>query len=222
MPVSYQVAAALDEGLVEVYVPKAYPRRLGTLHRRRRAAVPQRLARASSIAKAKELTEEAVKPDAPLLEISYALEGIGEPALQYTLPLMAHPNPDVAFAMARAAAFIGDASGAAQDALLRIAARRRTPVPARRHPDARRRCRPAPSATRSCATCWSRRTRLARTAAYKVLVRNGDASIYTRWVSDPRDSRPRASATRSSRSTSCPPAASRSSTPRAAASRASR
>jgi hypothetical protein len=49
------------------------------------------------------------------------MEGMGSPALQYTLPLMVHPSTDVAFAMARASVFIGDDSGAAQDALLRIA-----------------------------------------------------------------------------------------------------
>jgi hypothetical protein len=120
MPAINIVAQALDEGIVEVFIPKSYKgdwqHFMGVVEQLYLSASPAVL-----VAKAKELTEEAVKPGSPLLEISYALEGIGEPALQYTLPLLAHPSPDVSFAMARASAFIPDPSGAAQQTLFRIA-----------------------------------------------------------------------------------------------------
>lgn len=120
MPAMYIAAQALDEGIVEVFVPKGYngdwEHFMGVVEQLYLNPSP-----AALVAKAKELAEEAIKPNAPLQEISYALEGIGEPALQYTLPLLAHPSPDVSFAMARASVFIGDPSGAAQQTLFRIA-----------------------------------------------------------------------------------------------------
>jgi hypothetical protein len=59
-------------------------------------------------AKARQLAEEAVKDDAPLLDISYCWEALGTPALPFMTPLMGNPKPDVAFAAARAAAFLKD------------------------------------------------------------------------------------------------------------------
>ena len=67
------------------------------------------------------LVEEAKKPDALLEDISYCWEGIGPPALSFIAPLLTDSRPDVAFAAARAAAFIGDPTGAANVALLSMA-----------------------------------------------------------------------------------------------------
>ena len=187
MPISYQVAAALDQGLVEVYVPGIY--RGDWQHFI--GVVEQLYVNSSAgnlVAKAKELSEQAVKPDSPLLEISYALEGIGEPALQYTLPLMAHASPEISFAMARASVFIGDESGAAQDTLLRIARNDQHPfqLPAVQTLGA---LPASPERNQKLRTVLESRNTLARIEAYKVLVRNKDTSIYTRWISDPRDGR---------------------------------
>jgi hypothetical protein len=170
MPAINIVAQALDEGIVEVFVPKAYQgdwqHFMGVIEQLYMAGSPAVL-----VAKAKQLTEEAVKPGAPLLEISYALEGIGEPALQYTLPLLANPSPDVSFAMARASVFVGDASGASQQTLVRIARDDNNPfqleaihtlgaLPS------------SPERNQRLHELLESPNRLARTEAYKILARN--------------------------------------------------
>jgi hypothetical protein len=58
--------------------------------------------------KCNELVEMAHKPGAPLADISLCWEAMGEPALPTFESLISDPNPDVAFAAARAAAFLGD------------------------------------------------------------------------------------------------------------------
>jgi hypothetical protein len=70
-------------------------------------------------AKAKQLAEEAVKPEAPLLDISYCWEGLGPTALPFITPLMGDVNPEVAYAAARAAAFLKDQT--AQNVLITMA-----------------------------------------------------------------------------------------------------
>jgi hypothetical protein len=69
--------------------------------------------------KAKMLAAQALKPNAPLMDISFCLEGIGEEALPSIQKLYTHPSPEVAFAAARAGGFIGDPS--ADETLLEIA-----------------------------------------------------------------------------------------------------
>src|SRR5205814_1658827 len=56
------------------------------------------------------LAAEAVKPGAPLMDISYCWEGIGEESLPVVQKLYTNASADVAFAAARAGAFIGDSS----------------------------------------------------------------------------------------------------------------
>jgi hypothetical protein len=69
--------------------------------------------------KARQLAQEAVKPDAPLMDISYAWEALGKLSIPYITPLMTDPRPQVQFASARAAAFLDDPYG--QDRLVQIA-----------------------------------------------------------------------------------------------------
>lgn len=80
-------------------------------------------------AKARELVGEARKPGAPLQDISYCWEGLGSVALPELAPLLADATTptDVRFAAARAAAYIGDPSGAALRSLYDIAAAPRNP-----------------------------------------------------------------------------------------------
>ncbi len=99
------VAAAQDEGIVHLYVPAAlngdWEHFAGLVNFIYLNNTPEFAA-----VKARQLADEAVKPDAPLLEISYAWEGLGKNALPviHERQLMSHANPDVAFAAARAAA----------------------------------------------------------------------------------------------------------------------
>lgn len=112
------VAAAQDEGIVHLTTPARFrgdwEHFAGLV-----AALHLNTAPDFVAARARELAEAAVLPDAPLLEISYAWEALGPVSLPTVAPLMEHPDPDVAFAAARAAAFLGDAG--APRALLAMA-----------------------------------------------------------------------------------------------------
>jgi hypothetical protein len=112
------VAKAENEGLVLIYVPEEYRGNwkhfLGVVSHLYLNQSPAFLAR-----KMRELTQLAVVPGAPLADISLCWEAMGEPALSSFEPLISDPDPDVAFAAARAAAFLGD--GAAREALVQMA-----------------------------------------------------------------------------------------------------
>jgi hypothetical protein len=114
----FKVAQAKDEGVVEVYVPNRYQgdweHFIGVVQNLYRNGMP-------NPQQAKTLVDAALKPDARLLNISYAWEGLGKPALPFVIPLMdgTRYSPEVTFAAARAAAFIGEPS--APDVLLAMA-----------------------------------------------------------------------------------------------------
>lgn len=119
------VAQAEDEGVVQIYVPPFY---LGDWEHFAKLALHVYLNNTPEFeaARAQQLVREALKPDAALEDISYCWEGLGAHALPYLAPLIADKTikPDVAFAAARAAACIGDPTGAAPAALMQMA---RTP-----------------------------------------------------------------------------------------------
>jgi hypothetical protein len=114
------VSAAQDEGVINFFVPASYQgdyeHFAGVVTHLYLNAAPE-----FSAAKAKELADEALKPDAPLMDISYCWEALGKTSLPVIVEraLMSHPNQDIAYAAARAAAFLGDAS--APQALVQIA-----------------------------------------------------------------------------------------------------
>jgi hypothetical protein len=112
------VAKAENEGLVLLYVPPQYrgdwKHFLGVVSHLYLDQSPGYLAK-----KQRQLADLAVKPGAPLADISLCWEAMGESALPSFQPLISDPDPDVAFAAARAAAFLGDA--AARQALVRMA-----------------------------------------------------------------------------------------------------
>jgi hypothetical protein len=114
------IAAAQDEGIVHVYVPAGlngdWEHFAGLVNFLYLNNSPEFAAQ-----KARQLADEAVKPGAPLQEISYAWEGLAKAALPVLREreLMTHANPDIAYAAARAAACLNDAAG--QQALVNIA-----------------------------------------------------------------------------------------------------
>jgi hypothetical protein len=112
------VAAAQDEGLVELYVPWSYngdwKHFLGVVSHLYLNDSP-----AFTVAKAKQLVEEAHKPGAQLADISLCWEAMGDGAMPIFEPLISDPDPAIQFAAARAAAFLGDAP--AREALMQIA-----------------------------------------------------------------------------------------------------
>ncbi|MCS7033682.1 MAG: flagellar basal body P-ring protein FlgI [Phycisphaerae bacterium] len=104
-----RVARALDEAIIRITIPPGF--RGSWEHF---ARLVQHLYFDSSPefieAKARELAEIAVTPDAPLENISFLLEGLGPAALPHIVPLLTHERPEVCYAAARAAAYLGDAA----------------------------------------------------------------------------------------------------------------
>ncbi|MGD0464789.1 MAG: flagellar basal body P-ring protein FlgI [Tepidisphaeraceae bacterium] len=102
------VAKAENEGLVLVFVPPQYKgdwkHFLGVVSHLYLNQSPEFLA-----ARLRQLVQKAQEPGAPLADISLCWEAMGPEALPSFEPLISDPNPDVAFAAARAAAFLGDA-----------------------------------------------------------------------------------------------------------------
>ena len=170
------IGAAQDEGIVHIYVPPGlngdWEHFAGLVNFLYLNNTPEFAA-----VKARQLADEAVKPNAPLLEISYAWEGLGKAALPviHERGLMSHANGDVAFAAARAAAYLSDAG--APQALINIA---RTPghkfqvnavqvlgtLPA------------SPSIKEMLRPLLDSKETLVRLEAYKVLARNGDYGVF--------------------------------------------
>jgi flagellar basal body P-ring protein FlgI len=176
-----KVANAQDEGVIFVYVPKAYSEDVEHFvglvrHLYMQGDVPEYAA-----IQAKKLADAAVQPDAKLLDISYAWEGLGKPALHFVTPLMSSDKPDVQFAAARAAAFLDDP--AAVPVLLSIAG---TPGnPFRVNAVQTLANLPAtPRVDRLCRTLLDSDQASVRIEAYKLLVKHGDSSVYSRWVKD--------------------------------------
>jgi hypothetical protein len=170
-------ADALDEGIVHLYVPAAYAgdweHFVGVCKFLYLTSSP-----AFAVTKAKELAEVAQQPDAPLMEISYAWEGLGAAALPHVMPLMAHANPDVSYAAARAAAFIGDPSGAAVNALMRIAKDNRNAFQIAAVQTLGR-LQNSTMVNHLLRQLLDSDQTLVRIEAYKVLAGNRDSSVYT-------------------------------------------
>ena len=115
-----KTAVAKDEGEVWLYVP----RKFGTDWERFAQVAMHCFFNGNadfSTVKAKQLVEIAERDGAkaPLLDMTYAWEGLGTPAIPAIAPLYASPVPEVAFAASRAGAYLGDF--AAEQTLGRIA-----------------------------------------------------------------------------------------------------
>jgi hypothetical protein len=104
------VAEAEDEGIVQIFVPDEFhgdwQHFLGLATHLYLNARPEFAAQQTQV-----LVKAALKPNAPLMDISYCLEGLGAPVVPLYASLITSSQPDVAYAAARAAAFVGDAGG---------------------------------------------------------------------------------------------------------------
>lgn len=112
------VARAQDEGLVYVLVPRSFN---GDWEHFISVCTHLYLNATPGVGaiKARQLVQEALKPDAPLADISWCWEAIGEECLDIIRPLYGHRQPEIAYAAARAGACVGDAP--AEEALLDMA-----------------------------------------------------------------------------------------------------
>jgi hypothetical protein len=177
---SFVAAEAQDEGTVHLWVPKSYD---GDWQHFANVATHLFLNASPEFAavKAKQLANAAVEPDAPLLDISYCWEGLGPKALPFVLPLMTHEKPEIAFAAARAAAFLGDPS--APTALLQMAKADGNPfqVNAVQVLGA---LEPSPAVSMKIRELLDSDQTLVRIEAYRVLARHRDNLLYTKVINE--------------------------------------
>ena len=179
------VAQALNEAIVELYVPDKF--RDDWQHFTK---VVQHMylngSEAFSRAKAKELVQEALKPGAPLQDISYCWEALDAFALPALQPLLTDARPDVRFAAARAAAYIGDPTGAAEAALFDMAL---TP----HHPfqlsavQVMGQLPSTPFINHGLRDLLDSDQTLVRLEAYRILARNGDGSVESHAIASNDD-----------------------------------
>jgi hypothetical protein len=176
---SKKVANASDEGVVWVYVPRDYTNDVDHFIGVMRHLYMQGGNPAFAAQKARELANAALQKDAPLADISFCWEGLGKSALFAITPLMSNPNPDVQFAAARAAVFLGDR--AAEQVLLDIAC---TPGNRFRVTAVRTLAElPAkPRVDRMCRALLDSDEAKVRIEAYQMLVKHKDSTVYTRWI----------------------------------------
>jgi flagellar basal body P-ring protein FlgI len=179
-----KVADADDEGVIRVYVPKAYT---GNWAHFAGIVTHLYLNGGDAVFAAKQAQvladEAATDPKAPLLDISYCWEGLGQPARYAIEPLLSSDKPDVRFAAARAAAFLHDPS--ALPVLLSIAQSKGNPFRVSAVqvmadlPE-------TPLVDRMCRSLLSCDEATVRLEAYKMLARHEDEdpSVYTRWITN--------------------------------------
>jgi hypothetical protein len=176
----YCVAEARDEGTVLLWVPKTFhgdwEHLVGIVSHLYTDGSPE-----NTVVKAKLLAEEAVKPDAPLLDISYCWEGLGEKAVPYIVPLMTNEKQDVAYAAARAAAFLGDAS--AVDVLIKMAGTKDHAFQLNAT-EVLGQLPQTQQITHALRKLLDVDAALVRLEAYRILAREHDASVYTRVVDE--------------------------------------
>jgi len=175
-------ASAKDEGQVWITVPPSYH---GDWEHFAQVVMHLYFNTSAEFAavKAQQLADIATrdKDKAPLSDISYCWEGLGEPALNALRPLYTSDSPDVAYAAARAAAFIGDVP--AQDVLAHIAETRDHPFQVNAV-EALAGIRPTAHTRTILRGLLDTDQTLVRVAAYKAMLQTGDPVIISRSVRD--------------------------------------
>jgi hypothetical protein len=170
-----KVAAAQDDGIVLLRVPERFGddwERFVEIARHTFFNTSEEFVRRKSV----ELAQEAVKPDAPLLDITYCWEALGPAALDGIRPMLTHERPDVAFSAARAAAHLGDQSAA--ELLERMALDAEHPFSAGAV-DVLAELRPSPLNNQRLQRVMRGGTPQVRIAAYEALARRMDSSIHS-------------------------------------------
>ena len=182
-----KVCTAFDEAYCQLWLPEKYADDWEHFAKLVQHVYLHGGSEAFARKRARELAEDARKPGAPLQDISYCWEGLGEYALPEVAPLLLDPREDVRFAAARAAAYIGDPSGAAQRALYDIARTDRSPFQIAavqvlgKIPNSR-------AVNQLLRDLLDSGQTTVRIEAYKILARAHDASIISRVIASARES----------------------------------
>ncbi len=176
-----KVANAMDEGVINVYVPRLYANDVEHFEGIVKHLYMQGGSPEFAAMQARKLADAAVQPKAMLLDISYAWEGLGKSALFAIRPLLSSDQQDVQFAAARAAAFLDDPSGV--PVLLAIAGTAGNPF----RLNAVQTLAELPSSPRVdrlCRTLLDSDEASVRIEAYKLLAKHEDPAVYSRWMKD--------------------------------------
>ncbi|HEX2971123.1 MAG TPA: flagellar basal body P-ring protein FlgI [Tepidisphaeraceae bacterium] len=175
-----KVANTQDEGKVDLFVPHRFN---GDWEHFIGVATHLYFDRSQGAiaTKAQLLAQEAQKPNAPLMDISYCWEGLGPEVVPFIQPLYTHASPDVAFAAARAGVYVSDAG--AEEAMLEMARTEGHPFQL----NAVKALGGLPQSTRierMMTQLLSAKNALVRVEAYRVLSSYGSPAIISHEVAD--------------------------------------
>lgn len=176
------VASAKDEGVIQIFVPRPLN---GDWQHFAKLVTHVYLDGTPEVltARAKQLVVEAQKPNALLDDISYCWEGIGPAALPFISPLLTDHRPEVAYAAARAGAYIGDPTGAANAALAQMARTDGYPFQLNAVQTLGN-LPPSAAVNHMLRELLDSDKALVRIEAYKVLARNHDPSVFSRTITE--------------------------------------
>ncbi|HEV2687829.1 MAG TPA: flagellar basal body P-ring protein FlgI, partial [Bryobacteraceae bacterium] len=182
-----KIAQAEDEGIVQIYVPPSYHGDWGHFAQLAMHVYLESTPEFEAV-RAQQLVQEAMKPDAALEDISYCWEALGASALPYLAPLLADhgTRPEVAFAAARAAAYIGDPTGAGATALMQMARSPENPFQLNAV-QALGGMPPSGTISHMLRELLDSEKTQVRIEAYKILARNNDAIIQSEVVTKTED-----------------------------------
>ncbi|MGE5610306.1 MAG: flagellar basal body P-ring protein FlgI [Bacillota bacterium] len=173
-----KIANTQDEGRVDIFVPQKFN---GDWEHFVGLATHLYFDRSQGTiaTKAQMLVDEAQKPGAALMDISYCWEGLGPQVVPFIQPLYVHKSPDVAFAAARAGICLADPG--AEEAMLEMATTDGHPFQL----NAVKALGSLPQATRierMMTQLLSAKNALVRVEAYRVLADYGSPAIISHEV----------------------------------------
>jgi flagellar P-ring protein FlgI len=183
-----QVCRAKDQAYCELYVPADYGDDWEHLSKLVQHLYLQGGSEAFARAKARELAGEARHTGAPLQDISYCWEGLGKYALPELSALLsdAGVTPEVRFAAARAAAYVGDPSGAADRCLYEFAADQKSDFQVAAV-QVLGRVKNSHAVNQLLRDLLDSSSTTVRVEAYSILARHHDPSVETRIIGSARD-----------------------------------
>jgi hypothetical protein len=184
-----KVCTAADQAYCQLWLPEAYVDDWEHFSKVVLHLYLQGGSEAFARNKARQLVADAKKPGAPLQDISYCWEGLGKYAMPELSAVLADAavTPSVRFAAARAAAYIGDPSGAAEHSLFDFASDQKNDFQLAAV-QVLGRVRNSRAVNQLLRELLDSPQTTVRIEAYSILARNHDPSVETQLISSARDS----------------------------------
>ncbi len=184
-----KVCTAWDQALCQLWLPDEYSQDWEHFAKLVSHIYLQGGSEAFARVKARDLVKEAKKPNAPLQDISYCWEGLGKYALPEISTVLADATVTsaVRFAAARAAAYIGDPTGAAEHSLYEFASDQKSDFQFAAV-QVLGRVKNTHAVNQLLRDLLDSPTTTVRIEAYSILARHHDAAVETRIIGSARDS----------------------------------